>query len=194
VDDDFDAESVHLSDSPTLVQPGSFTGIERETKDEKRHTLFLRRRFSSKWSQKSVPVNDEDIRGPLGLQLLFASPEPLVDIIFVHGLRGGSVKTWQKGNDPRLFWPQHWLPTEPDFRNASIHSFGYESNWKSLEPSILSVHDFGQALYEELRSSISLRRNPKVVQFHNAFSRDTILKNYPERNCARRALYGRSCY
>ncbi|KAI9158094.1 Vegetative incompatibility protein [Paramyrothecium foliicola] len=160
-EDDSDAESAHLSDSPTLVQPGAFENTGQDPKEEKRRTSFLRRRFSSKWSQKKEHASEESIRGPLGLQLLFASPEPLVEIVFVHGLRGGSVKTWQKGNDPRLFWPQHWLPTEPDFRNASIHSFGYESDWKSSAPSILSVHDFGQALYEELRTSASLRQNPK---------------------------------
>ena len=46
---------------------------------------------------------EQGIKGDLGLQLLRSSPEPLVDIIFVHGLRGGSVKTWRKGDDPALF-------------------------------------------------------------------------------------------
>lgn len=101
-------------------------------------------------------------RGPLGLRLLHSSPEPLIDLIFVHGLRGGSVKTWRKGNDPRNFWPQSWLPLEPGLRNANIHSFGYESDWASTKSSVLNVHDFGQSLLEEMRNSPSLRDNGNV--------------------------------
>lgn len=163
---DSDAGSNTLSASPTLIEHSNPSEASqngaRDDKDEERRTSFLRRRFSSIWMQKTEDATSEDVRGPLGLRLLSASPEPMIEIIFVHGLRGGSVKTWQKGRDPRLFWPQHWLPSEAEFRNASIYSFGYEADWKSSQPSVLSVHDFGQALYEEIRSSSLLRRNPKV--------------------------------
>lgn len=153
--------------SPNLIQsstPAPTTHYtSHDAKDDQQRKSFLRRRFSSVWAQKSEDVAAEEVRGPLGLRLLFASSEPMIDIIFVHGLRGGSIKTWQKGRDPRLFWPQHWLPIEAEFRNARIHSFGYEADWKSSQPSILSIHDFGQALYEEMRSSPMLRRNPRVL-------------------------------
>ena len=86
-------------------------------------------------------------------------------MIFVHGLRGGSIKTWQKRDDPRYFWPKHWLPLEPEFRHVSIHSFGYDSDWGSSQESFLDVHDFGRALYEEIRSSPMLRQNPNVRNF-----------------------------
>ncbi|KAI1109210.1 NACHT and WD domain protein [Nemania sp. NC0429] len=120
---------------------------------------FRRRRFPLRWSQRRQDSRQTDAKDPFGLRLLHASPQPLIDIIFVHGLRGGSSKTWRKGDDPRLFWPQYWLPMEPDMCNASIHSFGYDSDWGSLNPSALNVHDFGQTLYEELRSSPYLRQN-----------------------------------
>ncbi|KAI2615430.1 NACHT and WD domain protein [Hypoxylon sp. NC1633] len=113
--------------------------------------------------QRAIQTNrdDEDgARGPTGLRLLHSSPEPLVDLIFVHGLRGGSVKTWRKGDDPRMFWPQLWLPMEPGLRNVNIHSFGYESDWASTKSSILNIHDFGQSLLEEMRNSPHLRENP----------------------------------
>jgi len=67
------------------------------------------------------------------------------------------VKTWRKGNDPRSFWPQFWLPVEPGFRNVNIHSFGYDSDWASTKSSILNIHDFGQSLLEEMRNSSHLR-------------------------------------
>lgn len=85
-----------------------------------------------------------------------------MDLIFVHGLRGGSVKTWQKGKDPRFFWPQFWLPMEPEFNNVNIHSFGYDADWASSKASILNVHDFGQSLLEEMRNSPSLINNSSV--------------------------------
>ena len=104
-----------------------------------------------------------EIRGPLGLRSLFSSPEPLVDLVFVHGLRGGSIKTFCKDDDPELFWPKRWLPIEPEFSSASIHSFGYDSDWGSSKPSNLTVHDFGRSLYEELQTSPLLRHNSKVL-------------------------------
>ncbi|KAK8856979.1 WD40 repeat-like protein [Apiospora arundinis] len=124
----------------------------------------LYRRFTSSWSTKRsrrVDGSPEDgVKGPLGLHLLHASPEPLIDLIFVHGLRGGSTKTWRKGDDHRLFWPRYWLPMDPGFKHASIHSFGYDSDWGSTKVSILDVHDFGNSLLEAMRTSPCLRANP----------------------------------
>lgn len=50
---------------------------------------------------------------------------------------------------------------EPDLSHASIHSFGYESDWGSTSPSILNVNDFGRALYEEIKASPSFRRRER---------------------------------
>ncbi|KAL2108516.1 hypothetical protein VUR80DRAFT_3732 [Thermomyces stellatus] len=128
--------------------------------DLPRAPSFLRRGIASPRSQRRQSATPEEVRGPLGLRPLVLSAEPQVDLIFVHGLRGGSVKTWRKEDDPRYFWPKYWLPLEPEFRHVSIHSFGYDSDWASSKPSFLDVHDFGQALYEEMRSSPFLRQNP----------------------------------
>ncbi len=138
--------------SSTYVEPISRPGLP-----------FLKKRFTSSWARKNTDCDDEKAaRGPLGLGLLHSSPEPLIDIIFVHGLRGGSIKTWRKGNDPRNFWPQLWLPLEPELHHANIHSFGYDSDWASTKSSILNVHDFGQSLLEEMRNSPYLRDNANV--------------------------------
>ena len=119
----------------------------------------MRRHFGSVRPQAS---EEDETDGPLGLRSLFCAPEPLIDIVFVHGLRGGSTKTWRFGEDQQLFWPQYWLPKEPELVNASIHTFGYESDWVSTKPSILNVHDFGQSLYEELLTSPLLRHKSRV--------------------------------
>jgi hypothetical protein len=128
-----------------------------------RSTSFIKRRFPATWAQKREDKDEEGgARGAVGLRLLHSSPEPLIDLVFVHGLRGGSTKTWRKGSDPRLFWPQYWLPVETGFQHVNIYSFGYESDWASTKSSILNVHDFGKSLFEEMRNSPSLRNNDNV--------------------------------
>ncbi|KAI0107919.1 NACHT and WD domain protein [Hypoxylon sp. NC0597] len=120
-----------------------------------------KKRFTDSWmKRRTVKYGEDGMKGPIGLRVLHSSPEPLIDLIFVHGLRGGSTKTWRKGNDPRMFWPQLWLPMETGLRNVSTHSFGYDSDWASTKPSILDVHDFGRSLLEEMRNSPHLRKDP----------------------------------
>lgn len=122
------------------------------------------RRWSSNWvpAKRRSENTEEGIHGKLGLRPLHISSESLIDLVLVHGLKGGSVKTWRKGTDPRYFWPKYWLPLEHGFENASIHSFGYDSDWGAARQSILNVQDFGKALFEELRTSHHLRNHSPV--------------------------------
>lgn len=84
-------------------------------------------------------------KGPLGLTTLFEPPSSAIaDLIFVHGLGGGSRSTWTKSSDPALFWPQEWLPQDAEFQDVRIHTFGYDSNW--LKESNLNIHDFAKSL------------------------------------------------
>ncbi|ROV92565.1 hypothetical protein VMCG_08917 [Cytospora schulzeri] len=152
-------------DTSTLPESTSEWSEDTKTEAPSRPALFLKKRFTSTWAKKQNEGNDGDgqegARGPLGLRLLHYSPEPLIDLVFVHGLRGGSLKTWRKGNDPRNVWPQLWLPLESGLQNANIHSFGYDSDWASTKSSVLNIHDFGQSLLEEMRNSPYLRDGKK---------------------------------
>jgi hypothetical protein len=47
------------------------------------------------------------------------------NLIFIHGIGGGSRKSWTTRGDPSTFWPLRWLPRESKFRNTNIHTFGY---------------------------------------------------------------------
>lgn len=142
-------KSRSLSDSG-LTTASEFGGIRDVARlDQKSKGWGLRRRAT-------------EPRGPLGLHLLHLSAEPLVDFIFVHGLRGGSIKTWRKGNDAALFWPQNWLPLDPAFKNVSVHTFGYNADWGDTKDSILNVHDFGRALLGEMKISPHIRNNGSV--------------------------------
>jgi WD40 repeat protein len=94
-----------------------------------------------------------DFRGPLGLNLLHAPSVPLIDFIFVHGLGGGSRKTWSKTNSVTHYWPQEWLPKDPAFKNVRIHSFGYNSDWVKGKDSCLNIHHFGKSFLGEISTS-----------------------------------------
>lgn len=71
--------------------------------------------------------------------------------MFVHGLGGGSRKTWSKNHDPRLFWPKHWLPLDSDVRKARILSFGYNADFRpGSSRNTSNISDFAKVLLYEL--------------------------------------------
>ncbi|KAK7975915.1 Transcription initiation factor TFIID subunit 2 [Apiospora arundinis] len=100
-------------------------------------------------------------KGPLGLSTLFEPEDstPEVDLIFVHGLGGGSRKSWSKSPDPLHFWPKAWLPGDPEFSCVRIHTFGYKADWGERRQSMLSIHDFAQSLLGELKNDPLIRRD-----------------------------------
>lgn len=102
---------------------------------------------------------EEDVKGPLGLNLLHTVAEPLIDFIFVHGLGGGSRKTWSMSSNPHHYWPKEWLSRDPEFRFVRIHSFGYKADWGEKGESILNIHDFARSLLSEIHCSPDIRRS-----------------------------------
>ena len=95
---------------------------------------------------------------PLGLQCLSSGSSPVVDFIFVHGLGGGSRRTWTKFDSPKSFWPKEWLPHDPDLHRVRIHSFGYQADWRS-SGNVLDVHDFGRSLISNLLNDPKIRKS-----------------------------------
>ena len=100
--------------------------------------------------------------GPNGLICVHNPAEPLVDLVFVHGLHGGSFKTWRKKEAKGYFWPGEWLAVDSEFQNVRIHTFGYPADWNDFKASNLNVLDFGGSLYGALDSSPHLNRGEKV--------------------------------
>ncbi|RGP62529.1 gpi inositol-deacylase pgap1-like [Fusarium longipes] len=75
-------------------------------------------------------------KGPnLDVNILYEPPiglAPIVDIVFVHGLRGNSFGTWLSSQDGEVHWPSDLLKV--DIPDARILSFGYDAavlNWWS---------------------------------------------------------------
>jgi pimeloyl-ACP methyl ester carboxylesterase len=123
--------------------------------------------------QQALPPSQPkpDIHGSFGLNLLYSPADPRLELIFVHGLGGGSTKTWCYDEDISKFWPKEWLSHEAGFGNIRIYSYGYDSNWQSGGPSsYIDVVDFGRQLLERLRSSphiSSKNANPIVFVGHS---------------------------
>ncbi|KAK4043380.1 hypothetical protein C8A01DRAFT_43694 [Parachaetomium inaequale] len=119
---------------------------------------------------KRGSIPEEDPRGAYGLNPLNEPSEPHLDLIFVHGLGGGSRKTWSSSPGPGTFWPKEWLPSEPGFKHVRIYSYGYNSAWTQTQQSRLSIHDFAQALLADMYNSPHLRKNgdtPIVLVAHS---------------------------
>ncbi|KAI1134032.1 WD40-repeat-containing domain protein [Hypoxylon sp. FL0543] len=117
---------------------------------------------------ESIPVtSDNEIHGVLGLTTLHdPSPptEAAAEIVFVHGLGGGSRKSWSYSGDRYYFWPQSWLANDSDFADMRIHSFGYKSDWAERQQSILNIRDFAESLVGELKNNPSIRRsNTRII-------------------------------
>ena len=119
---------------------------------------FISRTFSR---QDTGSDSSEDHKGPFGLSTLFDPGGSVVaDLVFVHGLGGGSTSTWTKSGNPTLYWPREWLPQDPDFQDVRIHSFGYNSNWG--DESTLGIHDFAKSLLGSLHDCPAIPRNSGV--------------------------------
>ena len=109
-------------------------------------------------SSGSSQTEDSPGKTRLGLTELHAPIDASADFVFIHGLRGGSIKTWRKYDDPDNFWPKAWIPADPELSMVRTSSFGYQSDWLSRRESILNVHDFGRKLLGEMQTAPFLRR------------------------------------
>ncbi|RFU23947.1 hypothetical protein B7463_g12392, partial [Scytalidium lignicola] len=137
----------------------------RRRNNSKFDFLSLERVLSGLQLQDQLPFDEEDTWGPLGLTTIHCPSEPLLEFIFIHGLGGGSRKTWSFSSKLHHFWPKEWLSKDPAFQNVRVHSFGYKSTWHDTRGSILNVHDIAESLLGAIHNSPSIRASPdsKIV-------------------------------
>ncbi|KAF3482204.1 uncharacterized protein GIQ15_04963 [Arthroderma uncinatum] len=86
---------------------------------------------------------------PLGLTLIHESDNPLVDIIFVHGLGGSSLRTWSYDRDVRNLWLP-WLGAETGLSNIRAFTFGYNAHFAE-KAGVLSTLDFAKDLLFQIK-------------------------------------------
>jgi hypothetical protein len=95
-----------------------------------------------------------------------ASETPQIDVIFVHGLRGGPYKTWRMTEDKTstksglvekidqeagktgTFWPGEWLST--DFPKARLFTLKYKTNLTQWSGASLPLQEVSSMLLEKL--------------------------------------------
>ncbi|KAK3309763.1 uncharacterized protein B0T15DRAFT_13768 [Chaetomium strumarium] len=98
---------------------------------------------------------DSSAEDPLGLTVVYQpAGQRRVDIVFVHGLGGGSRRTWSYNRDPTFFWPLKFLPSNPPVDEARILTFGYNANFRPGSGSggnKMSILDFAKDLLWELK-------------------------------------------
>lgn len=126
---------------------------------------------SHRQSRRSQDRKDD----PLGLTVLHepeASLQRSVDIIFIHGLGGTSLRTWCFRRDVDYLWPQLWLPKEEGLSSARVLTYGYNAHFFSRkEQASLAIADFANDLLFRMKYGENgphrLGQAPIVVVAHS---------------------------
>lgn len=110
---------------------------------------------------------------PLGISVLHEPDIPRkVDVLFIHGLGGTSIRSWCKSRDPEFLWPKLWLPYEPGLSSARILTFGYNAHFASTKgSSSQTIGDFATDLLFRMKygdaETESLGDAPIIVVAHS---------------------------
>lgn len=130
--------------------------------------LFSSQNPAEHRTQRSQGKRDD----PLGLLVIHTPVEQSVDILFIHGLGGTSLRTWCRNRDLENLWPQLWLPSEPGLSTARILTFGYNAHFSSKkEHASLTIGDFANDLLFRMKYGESgperLGQVPLIVVAHS---------------------------
>lgn len=92
----------------------------------------------------------------VGLTDVFSSPDPQVDIVFVHGLNGHPEKTWTADNG--VFWPRDLLPKHLGDVRARVLTYGYDARVSAFTDGVSKdrIHHHAENLAAKLYSNRSV--------------------------------------
>ncbi|KAI4158780.1 MAG: hypothetical protein LQ342_007127 [Letrouitia transgressa] len=98
------------------------------------------------------PSDEPTFSDSLGFSILYAPPgAQAVDLIFLHGLGGASIKTWCKEYDRSLCWPKYWLPEDLGLQNVRVLTFGYNAEVLSKTKTKANISDFAKGLLAAMK-------------------------------------------
>ncbi|KAL8804696.1 MAG: hypothetical protein Q9182_002388 [Xanthomendoza sp. 2 TL-2023] len=83
-----------------------------------------------------------------GLSVLYRPSKVDLDLVFIHGLGGSSLKTWSFARRTENFWPL-WLSQDPEFVATRILTFGYNADFRGPS-TILNITDFAKDLVSRM--------------------------------------------
>ncbi|KAH0541241.1 hypothetical protein FGG08_004246 [Glutinoglossum americanum] len=140
--------------STTSLFPGSSTSRHRNASSASSRS----RAPSPQPTQADTPPPLD----PLGLTSVHTFPDPILDIIFVHGLGGTSIGTWSWGRDPANFWPT-WLGADVELSRSRVFTFGYDAYFAN-QYSSSNILDFAKDLLFRMKtfSSEDQRGGPPI--------------------------------
>ncbi|OTA98849.1 hypothetical protein M426DRAFT_17010 [Hypoxylon sp. CI-4A] len=103
----------------------------------------------------------------IGITMLHSDPEPVLDIVSIHGLNGNAFDTFA-WND-RHMWLRDYLPLNPLLNKTRTMTFGYGSSSKDSGNNE-SVREWASALLREVssvRESPAERSRPIIFVCHS---------------------------
>src|SRR5688572_5693815 len=85
------------------------------------------------------------------------------DLVFVHGLGGGSRSTWMEGKDSAGFWPL-WIGA--DFPSIGVWTLGYQADVSAWTSESMPLADRGTAILETLTNE-GIGERPVIFVTHS---------------------------
>ena len=123
----------------------------RETRKSSAGLLTVRPALTDNLSANSFS-GETAFDDAIGLTLVHDPVDsPAVDLIFVHGLGGASVRSWCFHHDQALFWPKHWLPSDLNETKVRILTFGYNAEVLSKTRTKANISDFAKSLLASMK-------------------------------------------
>jgi pimeloyl-ACP methyl ester carboxylesterase len=91
------------------------------------------------------------------------SSSRICDVVFVHGLGGGSHSTWMASEAAQGFWPS-WIGS--DFANVGVWTLGYRADVSAWTSESMPLADRGTAILETLANE-GIGERPVIFITHS---------------------------
>jgi pimeloyl-ACP methyl ester carboxylesterase len=91
------------------------------------------------------------------------SPARVCDVVFVHGLGGGSHSTWMGSEPGQGFWPS-WIGA--DFASVGVWTLGYRADVSAWTSESMPLADRGTAILETLANE-GIGERPVIFIAHS---------------------------
>ncbi|KAM4129543.1 hypothetical protein ACJW30_01G031700 [Castanea mollissima] len=136
-------------------------------------------------ASEGTPVNTPPNDGSFSSSVDYAGSQselPLLDVVFVHGIRGGAYRSWRIAEDKTsttsglvekideeagklgTFWPGEWLSS--DFPQARMFTLKYKTNLTQWSGASLPLQEVSSMLLEKLVAA-GIGNRPVVFVTHS---------------------------